>query len=805
MTDYENPTNKDSSLAEQNYNEGVNFWRYDVGVPTIPGIFRSKRPAVPWEGYQENPPTDEQHKQWLNSGAYSGGIMVFCGAVRYRKDREGLYLVGLDFDKQKAIDEFCTRDGKTASLQELAEKFLVEQHDDSPDKAHVFFYAPFRYPVKRPDNIIGIEVKSSPRDGLMRVTPSMTEKGIPLKIIGATDPPVLSQQEATEVLQHLNHICINSGVEYLDKKGANGSASGNSSYITPALREVIKSLRIPFDNKDGIKIPGGYRNVTLLSVADSILLSYLRRDKANEERLREFFFAINHFLCDPQLPVGEVESIWASASKWAYPKILEREFEDSKIGGKEDERQLLKKKKEKEERQGKLQDLKNELECKYYFKTLKDTEEIWYYDEARGVYVSNGEVIIKASLESAVGPELTNNDVNEFLGHIQRSSYFDIEWIGCADRMLNLRTGQTVPFSPEFLNTVRIPVKYSDGYATGLAADFFRLVERRNFYFVNCQFPKIMKFLYDIVEPDDVELLLDFMAYCLWRDYKYANWLLFNGYGHNGKSILLNLIEKFLGKENTSSESLERLLNERFAPASLYQKLANIDADVSGDILIKNTGVIKKLTGNDESPGEFKYKTPFKFRNFAKLIFSCNEIPKTDDTTDAYFRRLIIINFTRQFLAEKDDPHILDKIATEEEFSGLLHELLGRLPRIIRQGIRPTTNETMAETYEKYIRSTNPVGYFCEQALTFVDATGKRISKQQMYESYSLFCSAKKIAPESEWSFSRELTSMGYEYKQFKKDGKKISCWVNVGLREWKAIEDKEQQTLPELTENDTN
>ena len=42
--------------------------------------------------------------------------------------------------------------------------------------------------------------------------------------------------------------------------------------------------------------------------------------------------------------------------------------------------------------------------------------------------------------------------------------------------------------------------------------------------------------------------------------------------------------------------------------------------------------------------------------------------------TDAFFRRLIIINFTRQFFAEKDDPFILEKICTEEEFSGLLHE-----------------------------------------------------------------------------------------------------------------------------------
>jgi putative DNA primase/helicase len=254
--------------------------------------------------------------------------------------------------------------------------------------------------------------------------------------------------------------------------------------------------------------------------------------------------------------------------------------------------------------------------------------------------------------------------------------------------------------------------------------------------------------------------------------------------------------------ENTSSESLERLLNERFAPALLYQKLANIDADVSGDILIKNTGKIKKLTGNDEYPGEFKYKTPFKFRNFAKLIFSCNEIPQTDDTTCAFFRRLIIINFTQQFLAERDDPHILDKLCTEEEFSGLLHEVLGRLPRIIRQGIRPNTNESMRETYEKYVRGSNPVQYYREQALRLTNNPEDIVSKDIMYDSFLLFCQANKIATETEQSFSRKLSDMGFEYKRVKRNKKRDYYWVGVQIVDWKRVEDSQQQTLTDLTDD---
>jgi P4 family phage/plasmid primase-like protien len=242
--------------------------------------------------------------------------------------------------------------------------------------------------------------------------------------------------------------------------------------------------------------------------------------------------------------------------------------------------------------------------------------------------------------------------------------------------MLNLmKTGnETSPFSPDFMNTTHIPVNYvkynSDHIhslndfrrpnGTGFVADFFRLVE--------CPCPAITKFLYEIITPEDVDLVLDFMAYCLWRTYKFNFWMLFNGTGLNGKSILLTLIERFFGKDNVSGETLDRLLHERFAVANLFQKMVNVDADVSADVIFNNTGIIKKLTGNDLHAGEFKYKKPFAFRNYAKLIFSCNKIPDTEDYTDAFFRRILIINFTQQFFGKKEDPDLIDKLCTETSF-----------------------------------------------------------------------------------------------------------------------------------------
>lgn len=307
-----------------------------------------------------------------------------------------------------------------------------------------------------------------------------------------------------------------------------------------------------------------------------------------------------------------------------------------------------------------------------------------------------------------------------------------------------------------------------------------------------------MKFLNEIMSISDVEIVLDFLAYCLWRNYNFNVWMLFNGAGQNGKSTLLNLIEKFLGSKNVSGESLERLLMERFAPANLYQKIVNVDADLSGDILSRHTGKLKKLTGNDEYPAEFKHKTPFKFRNYAKLIFSCNTIPEITDTTDAMFRRLIIINFTQQFLGDREDIHLLDKLTTEKELSGLFHVLVNRMPRVLENGIRKTTSEAMETTYDKYMRSANPIGYFVDNMLVN-DSTAK-ISKLDMYDAYQRFCLENGLALESDQSFSRKMTkSFGYDCRRLRVKGDRVYCWIGVRHKTQEEIE--KQRKLQDLGE----
>jgi putative DNA primase/helicase len=120
--------------------------------------------------------------------------------------------------------------------------------------------------------------------------------------------------------------------------------------------------------------------------------------------------------------------------------------------------------------------------------------------------------------------------------------------------------------------------------------------------------------------------------------------LLLVGDGSNGKSTLINLIKAFTGHENVSAVSLQELENNRFSKADLYNKLVNLYADLL-DGALKTVGTFKMLTGSDPIKGERKFQNSFLFKNFAKLIFLANKVPKVFEDRDAFFRRWTILTF----------------------------------------------------------------------------------------------------------------------------------------------------------------
>jgi putative DNA primase/helicase len=372
------------------------------------------------------------------------------------------------------------------------------------------------------------------------------------------------------------------------------------------------------------------------------------------------------------------------------------------------------------------------------FLTLEDTDQLLVWQD--GIYQPGGDIVVKQKLEQFHGKNLTTNTCNEIIGHVQRSTYvkrdlFDENpnLITLENGVLNLETGLLNNWNPGYKSRVKIPVLY-DPEAT-------------------C--PVIHQFFTEIVDPQDVPKLYEFVGYCLETGYPIQKAFMLIGGGENGKGAFLALIDEFLGAKNVSHESLHNLVYRRFNIAQLDGKLANIGADLS-NITLATTGVFKSLCGGDRISVERKHQHPFDLLNRAKLIFATNTMPRTKDKTPAYYRRWEPIIFPNTFPQGTADPHILAKLTTPTELSGLLNKAIEALHRL--RITHRFTNTLTTNQLEDYInRLSEPVYAFIEDRCEYSTAQDAWTSKHDLYAAFADYCRHQHIAIHSQTAFTKEL------------------------------------------------
>jgi len=375
----------------------------------------------------------------------------------------------------------------------------------------------------------------------------------------------------------------------------------------------------------------------------------------------------------------------------------------------------------------------------YYFKTMRDSKEIYVYQD--GVYQPNGEIIIAKEIENVFEAKVKLSCINEVLGHIKRRTFTvrdefdkDSNLLVVENGILNLKTKELTEHTHHYLSIIKLPVTYNP----------------------EAKCPRILQFFGEVVDIKDVSKLIEVVGYCLLRTFQIARIVVLVGLGANGKSVYTLLITNLLGKENISSVTLQKIAEGGFRTAELYGKLANICGDIPSKPL-KETGTLKLLTGQDPITAEKKFHNPFQFYNFAKPIFSANQIPPTSDDTLAFYRRIVIIQFPNQFLRDnpKTDINLLEKLTTEEELSGLLNLALEGLKRLREQG-GFTNEKSVEERKNEYIKESNPIHYF---ALKHVvkDLKAPFISNAELYNYYTKLCEELEQIPKANNYFGREI------------------------------------------------
>ncbi|HAT4289392.1 TPA: DNA primase [Clostridium perfringens] len=320
--------------------------------------------------------------------------------------------------------------------------------------------------------------------------------------------------------------------------------------------------------------------------------------------------------------------------------------------------------------------------------------------------------------------------------------------------LLDIRDMSFKEHTPSYLSTVQLNVEYNPQ--------------------VDC--PQFKKFLNEVLDCKLIPLVQEIVGYLLTTNTASQKAFVFWGPARTGKSTLLWVVEYLLlGKKNVSNIPWQEI-GDKFKTAELLGKLANVFSDLPSKS-IDDTGIFKVVTGEDYLMAEKKNKNPFKFKPFARLVFSCNELPRNYvDRTEGFYRRLIIVPFNRQIEKSKIDKALKYKFQREKE--GILNWALEGLKRLYENNFEFSENELTDGVKKEYKRENNNVISFVEECCE-IDSLFS-CSRIELYEAYKEFCVEAGLKALSQIKFNKELEG---NFNITRSRNRKLRSWNGVRIK----------------------
>lgn|GEM_PF-4553403 len=448
----------------------------------------------------------------------------------------------------------------------------------------------------------------------------------------------------------------------------------------------------------------------------------------------------------------------------------------------------------------------------YVDKTKSEKNEMWFYDEKEGIYKPSGYKIIREITRKILGGNYVKSIVDEVIAKVEADTFITSDRFFSRDNnpylivvengILDLKNKKLLPFSPDYFIFNKIPVKYDPEQKPVKILEFFKSV---------------------LKDEEDLMLMQEIFGFVLVREYFIEKAFLFTGKGRNGKSKTLELLKRFVGAENCSSVPLQTFKENDFAKSTLFKKMVNLAGDIPSK-KIDDDADFKALTGRDLIHADRKFLNPITFVNYAKLIFSANEVPYFSKDSEAFFSRWIMIKFPftfvdkdiyeklKQELPEEElkyykikNPNIIEEIVSPDEMSGLLNWALEGLQRLLKNK-RFTKNPFWDEVKKEWMRNSNSFLAFLEECVIYKDENSYNyyLEQQSLVNAYERYCFKYNLKKLDIKTINKLLKSKNIEKKRRRciLTNKKIFFLENCKFND-KVIKEKiKEKNQSELSDN---
>ncbi len=337
---------------------------------------------------------------------------------------------------------------------------------------------------------------------------------------------------------------------------------------------------------------------------------------------------------------------------------------------------------------------------------------------------------------------------------VEQDKLNKINLLNLKNGLFDIKKGTLESHSPDIYSTIQLDVNYNSA--------------------AKCL--KWQKTLDEIFERHQgkIGLLQEYFGLCLTQYTHYEKALICIGEGANGKSTVLYVLFRAIGEDrNCSAVSLDMLRNSHYK-AELYGKLVNISIETRAKTELSDD-IFKAVVTGDPITADRKYKDPITFRPFCKLVFAFNEMPRVDDRTNAFYRRLLLLGFTKEFKEQEQNKNL--KFELIEELDGIFLWALEGLKRLENRGYFAISENMKLET-EAIKRENNNTIDFVDECCVLGHSYG--IQKQFLYARYSEWCERNGDNPLTKIMFGKEMVR---QFKFLEEIKQECRYWLGVQLK----------------------
>ena len=271
-----------------------------------------------------------------------------------------------------------------------------------------------------------------------------------------------------------------------------------------------------------------------------------------------------------------------------------------------------------------------------------------------------------------------------------------------------------------------------------------------------------LRFVNELLHPEDVPTLQEYMGYCLIPSTKGQKMLLIRGKGGEGKSRIGLVMQAIFG-DNMKNGSIAKIESSPFARADLEHELVMVDDDMKLEALAQTHYVKALVTAEMPMDLEKKGIQSYQGQIFVRFMaFGNGDLQSLYDHSDGFYRRQLILTAKDKPKDREDDPFIAEKMCGEAE--GIVLWAIEGLKRLITNNYVFTESERARASLEEVRKDANNIIDFLGGEGYIRFKADAMITSKALYAIYQMWCEDNAMKPLAAKTFTTYLIGHAQEY-----------------------------------------